>query len=652
MALKEEKEANSQISLDLSDEDGSPEAALLRLDPFARIARLAGFSDSERWWEAVIERSAVDENAGVWAIFQTILDLMRALRDDKALAGRAESQETLLREAQMRQIIRAAQKEGFRRIAVVCGAWHGPALADVGSIKAVADAALLKGLKKIKTEATWIPWSFDRLSTASGYAAGVTAPAWYRLLFAQPEQAATTWLTQAARLLREQDMSTSSAHVIEAIRLAETLAILRYTAQPGIEELREAAVTVLTEGAEKPLELIERILVIGEVLGEVPDTVPTVPLKADFEASVKRLRLEKSTLETLLELDMRKEAHLEKSRFLHRINLLGLQWGKEKAVAGKKQGRFHENWQLHWLPDFEIKIIEAGTWGNTVEVAATQIAQQKIQNTTALSDLVTLLGTVLKADLSNLLPNLLQKLQSITALSTDTLLLSETVLPLAEVLRYGHAREMNLGAIEQLLQQIVPRVCVQFAGTCAGINEEVAESALKTMLSFNRALALLRDPMFDDLWHRALADLAHVPGIAPILAGLATRMLFDKTLETPEQTGGTMRLHVSHAVEARLGGAWLEGFLHGSGLLLLHHPALWQILDEWVCQIDAEVFREMLPLLRRTFSKFPAPEREKMLNLAKNGAFTAPKDSVEWTIEGERAAAVLPILRLLWGLGD
>ena len=56
------------------------------------------------------------------------------------------------REAWMRQTIRAAEKEGYGRIAVVCGAWHAPALADRSAAK--AGAALLKALPKTNVQAT------------------------------------------------------------------------------------------------------------------------------------------------------------------------------------------------------------------------------------------------------------------------------------------------------------------------------------------------------------------------------------------------------------------------------------------------------------------------------------------------------------------
>ena len=47
----------------------------------------------------------------------------------------------------MRKTLRPAQKAGARRIAVVCGAWHAPAL--TGRLPTVtADTALLRGLPR------------------------------------------------------------------------------------------------------------------------------------------------------------------------------------------------------------------------------------------------------------------------------------------------------------------------------------------------------------------------------------------------------------------------------------------------------------------------------------------------------------------------
>jgi len=53
-------------------------------------------------------------------------------------------------------------------------------------------------------------------------------------------------------------------------------------------------------------------------------------------------------------------------------------------------------------------------------------------------------------------------------------------------------------------------------------------------------------------------------------------------------------------------------------LLLIHQPALWGILDEWLSGLEELAFTEALPMLRRTFSGFSKAERRKMLGMAAN----------------------------------
>ena len=90
-----------------------------------------------------------------------------------------------------------------------------------------------------------------------------------------------------AHLLRSKDLDCSSAHIIEATRLAESLAALRGHASPGLPELDEAIVTVISMGERTPLRLIERELSVGDRIGGVPADVPQVPLQRDIEQQQK-----------------------------------------------------------------------------------------------------------------------------------------------------------------------------------------------------------------------------------------------------------------------------------------------------------------------------------------------------------------------------
>ena len=57
------------------------------------------------------------------------------------------------------------------------------------------------------------------------------------------------------------------------------------------------------------------------------------------------------------------------------------------------------------------------------------------------------------------------------------------------------------------------------------------------------------------------------------------------------------------------GAGWIEGFVAGGGLVLVHDEPLLRLVDGWLAGIPDDTFPEVLPLLRRTFGAFPAPQR-------------------------------------------
>src|SRR6185436_12588282 len=90
------------------------------------------------------------------AAFAAVTEAMAAVRDVSGGDGPDEDR----REAHMRQVLRAVVRDGAERVAVVCGAWHAPALdARLGKLPpAAADAKLLTKLPRRKVNLTWVPW--------------------------------------------------------------------------------------------------------------------------------------------------------------------------------------------------------------------------------------------------------------------------------------------------------------------------------------------------------------------------------------------------------------------------------------------------------------------------------------------------------------
>ena len=117
-------------------------------DPLRALALSAGDTDPERWWEDVIEHRGDGTPA-----FESVADAMAAARNGTITSVGEER-----REAHMRRAIRAAIKDEHESVAVICGAWHVPAL-DVTAYAAKADTATLRGLPKVKVAAAWVPWT-------------------------------------------------------------------------------------------------------------------------------------------------------------------------------------------------------------------------------------------------------------------------------------------------------------------------------------------------------------------------------------------------------------------------------------------------------------------------------------------------------------
>lgn len=135
------------------------------VDPIRVLAETAGYDDPERWWEDVVEHRSPGGAGGgsdagdALAPFVALAEAMEALREAYGDGGQPRD---AVREAYMRIQLRTARKEFGNDVAVVCGAWHVPALAARTTL--AADRALLKGLPKVRTDLTWVPWTHRRTS--------------------------------------------------------------------------------------------------------------------------------------------------------------------------------------------------------------------------------------------------------------------------------------------------------------------------------------------------------------------------------------------------------------------------------------------------------------------------------------------------------
>ncbi|MEM6378440.1 MAG: DUF5682 family protein, partial [Bacteroidota bacterium] len=615
----------------------SEEDLQLRRDPLGFMANIAGYEDSERWWEHTFEQEEND-----LAVFTGIKEIMRTLRTE---TQGMEATETLLREAFMRKTLRKALKDQFQNIAIVCGAWHVPAIEDYAKIKATSDNQLLRGLKKVKLKACWIPWSYERLAKKSGYGAGVLSPAWYELIFSKRKETNIRWMTKAARLFRQKDLDSSSAHVIEAVRLADTLATLRGLQIPGIEELEEAAISIFCQGNVAPLALIRQQIVVGDTVGKVPPGLGIVPLQKDFIASVKKARLTslyQSSEQVTKAFDFRKTTQKAASILLHRLNLLGIPWGTLGKLSGRELGSFKEKWKLKWRPDYEIRIIQASMFGNTVEEACYHFAKGEADKAKTLSPLLELLDQLLKAEMASLATEIIPKMENIAARSTDILQLTAAIPHLVRILRYGSTRGLDIHAVKTLLEALLPRIFIGLPNASRHLEESAAKDIFQQILNIHSSLGLFEQADFRSDWNNCLQQLTELSHIHPLLQGISCRILFDSNHFSVPKTALQMDLALSAAVEPSVKAMWLEGFLHGSALLIIYQPTLWNILNQYIQNLPQEQLYESLPILRRTFAQFPGGERQQLMKLARQGHVKEVQHDT--TFNPEQSAILMPFL--------
>lgn len=616
-----------------------------RRDPLALLAGAAGYDDPERWWDDVVE-SRRDGSSP----FSALTEAMAVLREDLAGAAEADRQvEEERREAYMRQVVRTTLKSGYRRVAVVCGAWHAPAL-TYPLPPAAADSRVLKGLPRRKVSLTWVPWTHSRLAFDSGYAAGITSPGWYHHLWTAPDRPVVRWLTKVARSLRERDLMVSSAHLIDAVRLAESLAVLRGRPLAGLAEVQEATRAVLCEGDEVAVRFVTDHLVVGQALGSVPDTVPTVPLEADLAARCRTLRLKRESQVRILDLDLRKANDQQRSRLFHRLRLLEIDWAAPAASQVRGTGTFRETWRLEWQPEFAVAIVEAAAWGTTVEAAAASKVVSSAP-TSSLAGLTEAVERCLLADLPDAVHQLLRALEAKAALDVDVHHLMAALPALIRAQRYGDVRETDTSALAEVARSMLIRICSALPQAVAGLDDDGA-LALRNLLDKVHGAVLLipgeaTSTNDKDRWLATLRSLVDRSDVNGLLLGRMVRLLHDASVleDVPKRVGRALSVGVPAPQKA----GWVDGFFADGALLLVHDTELLDLLDAWVCGLDAQQFLDILPLVRRTFGSFEPAERRSIAGRVRAGR-RAMSGPAEAPLDAARGRAALATVELILGV--
>lgn len=585
---------------------------------YDRLDELSG-EGHDTFWERTLEHCADFESYNEGA------NLFGAnIREFSGKTGR-DLEETRLREAYMRSCIRAAVGNGIapEDIVTVTGAYH------VEGLKTWENAEDLPELPHTESLHTLMPYSYYRLSTRSGYGAGNRAPAYYELIWesyrrGDPRFTANAYLSRIAEKQRESGNAASSAQIIEAVRLANSLAEMRggkLGNVPALRDLRDAAETCLGEGSFAAISVAVADTEIGTKIGALPEGVSRTSIQDDFYRLLKELKLEKYRSVTAqdLRLDLRenlrakgeKSAFLDLNRsfFLHKLRVLGIAFA-EPRISDQDNATWSESWVICWTPESEIQLVESALRGDTVELAASFAIKETVEKSANMSEVAAAVEDAFLCGMPTAASYAVSALQAMAVDAASFEELAKTAFRLSSIVTYGDIRKADSAPLIPILQQIYYRACLILPGSCV-CDDNASQSISEAMNQLN-SVELAQEFLETESWLNALKEVARRDDLNTRLSGFAAAVLLERNRMSNDELKIEVSRRLSKGVPADLGAGWFEGLTLKNRYGLIARLSLWESLDEYIQSLDDEEFKRALVFLRRAFADFSSGEKDSI----------------------------------------
>lgn len=590
-----------------------------RMNVYERLESQAGEDGHETFWERVMEHAgdAQGYRQGAFTFGASLREMTQGQEDDWA--------ETVVREAFMRRQIGKAVEEGYepQEIVVVTGAYHVEGLKS--GEPAMTDEEL-SSLPRVPSSQTLMPYSYYRLSDRSGYGAGNKAPAYYDLLWeawctGEPFRAAYGYLSRIAAFQRTNGTPVSSAEVIEAVRLSQSLAHMRGSALPALRDLRDAAVTCLGGGSFAAVSLAVADTEIGTAIGALPDGVVRTSIQEDFYRQLKEWKLEKyrdlSARDLLLDLRENRRVSSEKaafldlyrSFFLHRLRVLGIRFAVLQKV-GQDNATWAENWVVRWTPEAEMELVEAALKGDSVAQAASFLMKERAENAAGMEGIAQVIEDAFYCGMAGNVSYAVTALQAMAVDAASLEELASTADRLSVVIRYGSIRRLDTQPLIPVLGQLFYRSCLILPGACV-CDDGGSKAVLTAMEQLNNA-ALAHEFLDRQAWMAALWETMERDDLNTRLSGFAAAVLLERGAVDAKRLQQEVGRRLSRGIPADLGAGWFEGLAMKNRYALITHLSLWQCLDDYLDTLEDEEFKRALVFLRRAFADFTSMEKDEI----------------------------------------
>ncbi len=533
-----------------------------------------------------------------------------------------EDSKNSLREAFMRRTV--AECENIvptDSIAVVTGAFHTAGIKNKPFTD--EDKRLTEKLPAAKVRSTLMPYSYYRLSSRSGYGAGSRAPAYFETLWENrmkgtPEKSASEYLARIAEYQRKNGFAASTAEVIEAKRLAETLAEMRGGRFACLSDLRDAAVTCLGHGSFGEISLACADTEIGVKIGSLPDGTVRTSVQEDFMRQLKELKLEKYRKAEAedIELDLRENIRVKSERsafldlnrsfFLHRLKILGVRFC-ESLERRQDNATWAEAWRLQWTPEAEIEIVEASLNGDTVKQAAENVLGLRMSESGSVGDTAEILSDAFLCGTEDCVKTAVSAVQRQAADCSSAADIGSVIGSLSAAIRFGSIRRIDPKPVCPLLEKLFLRFCLSVSGA-AVCGKDAAEELITAIFKANDA-CLSHSFLDEKMFVSKLSELAESNFANPLISGYCCAVLIERGEISSEKLSELINRRLSKGTPPAEGALWFEGLARKNRRALISRLSVWEKLCDFVSALDDEDFKPALICLRRTFSEFSPSEK-------------------------------------------
>lgn len=553
----------------------------------------------------------------------------------------------LLREQYMAEQIAKACRE-YGKVLVVTGGFHVDGLKGLlsekdGELSYVGDKVKLHDISSENHGVYPLSYSMEAADAQNGYASGMLSPGFYQQVWegiaeeGSPvgvyEKAVLHQLVSTGRAARRKKEAVSSYDEICALMMAKDLAALRGKREPGLFELRDAALSSFVKGecnpsTDLPLRLLQEINT-GRQVGELCADAPRPHLLSDFEEKCKKYGFKIQTAargEVELSL-FTKKRHLEMSRFLYQMEFLETGFARRlkgaDLVNRRDRNRIREIWSYRFSSQVLAALVDVSMAGGTVRDAARAQLLKAFEKSAGSRDAARLMT-------QGFLMGFLKEQAGFGAHMDEVLAKDGDFFSLAE--GFSHLRMLyelkelyqteDAGELSRLLGIAFQKI-VQLLPSMAGVKDRQQWECMEHCLSLYQITGKAQFAGFHPVLLESFERLLGAREVSPGLEGAVLGLLHGYDKEIDERIRETAAGYLEGTEKQRSkSGEFLRGLFYTARDFIFARQGFLPMIDRLLKELSGEDFMKLLPELRQAFGYFTPLEIDRIAReaAALNGA--------------------------------